>query len=245
MKQPLARNSCTPAITGQPDQYVAGSGQLVGVLEFAVGARSENLPASGKEEPMPNTCYFVECDETIRSDHYLCRPHWDQEQDGEIDECGNCDQFKSSEYELCLTCKRELSRSKRKAGKSPRKTKVGESKPEYVLDAPDPRPRKDEDTDVFYVYILALNDGKYYAGQTNDIKSRILEHNRGKTKATIGKNPKLVWFSRVRTRPEAEAYEKDLKKLCRDENDRVVSRTMVVPFLEIVDLVQDPRKSAT
>ncbi len=173
----------------------------------------------------------------------MCRPHWELEQDDFIDECAKCGQYKASEYELCLTCKRELSRSKRKASKPSRKTKVAESKPEYVLDAPDPRPRKDDETDVFYVYLLSLSDSKYYAGQTNNLKARILEHNRGKTKSTADKNPKLVWFSRVRTRSEAEAYEKELSELCRDENDRPVSR-MVIEFLELRDLVQDIRNPA-
>lgn len=192
---------------------------------------------------MPKICEFVECDESIRSNHHLCRPHWEQEQDDEIDKCGGCGQYKLSEYELCLTCKREQSRSKKKSSRNKTKSKVAESKPEYVVGAPDPRPRKDDETDVFYVYLLSLSDSKYYAGQTNNLKARILEHNRGKTRSTADKNPKLVWFSRVRTRSEAEAYEKELSKLCRDENDRAVS-TMVVEFLEIIDLVHDLRKPA-
>ena len=192
---------------------------------------------------MLKVCNHFECAESIPSEHYLCTPHWVQEQKGEIDECGNCGKFKSAEYEHCLPCKWAFSRSKRKADKSPRKTKVAESTPDYVLDAPDPRPRKDEDTAVFYVYLLSLSDGKFRPGLTNDLKSRVLEHNRGKTKDTSGKNPKLVWFSRVRTRSEAEAYEKYLEKLCREENDRPVSR-MVVEFLELRELVQDIRKPA-
>ena len=192
---------------------------------------------------MPNICNFVECDESIRSDHYLCRPHWEQEQDDEIDECGNCGQYKLSEYELCLPCKRELSRSKKNSSRTKTKSKVAESRPEYVAGGPDPRPRRDDDTDVFYVYLLSLNDGKFYAGQTNNLKARLVEHNRGKTRSTSDKNPKLVWFSRARTRSDATAYEQELRKLCRNQNDRAVS-TMVAEFLELIGLVYDLRKPA-
>ena len=190
---------------------------------------------------MSNICNFVECDESIPAHHYLCTPHWELKQVGYIDECDGCGQYKMSEYELCLTCKRELSRSKRKASRTKTKSKVAESKPEYVVDAPDPRPRKDAETDVFYVYLLSLNDGKFYAGQTNNLKARLVEHNRGKTRSTADKNPKLVWFSRARTRADAMAYEQELRKLCRNENDRAVS-TMVAEFLELIGLVYDLRK---
>ena len=192
---------------------------------------------------MPNICNFVECDESIRSDHYLCRAHWEQEQDDEIDECDNCGQYKLSQYEFCLTCKQELSRSKKNSSRTKTKSKVAESRPEYVAGGPDPRPRRDDDTDVFYVYLLSLNDGKFYAGQTNNLKARLVEHNRGKTRSTSDKNPKLVWFSRARTRSDATAYEQELRKLCRNQNDRAVS-TMVAEFLELIGLVYDLRKPA-
>ena len=191
---------------------------------------------------MPNTCNFVECDESIRLDHhYLCRPHWDQEQNEEIDECANCGQHKLAEYEFCLTCKRELSRSKRKASRTKTKSKVAESTPDYVLDAPDPRPRKDDDTDVFYVYLLYLNDGDYYVGHTNDLGPRYIEHTTGQSKSTKGKNPRLAWFTRVRTRDEAKEHERFLKKQC-DINRRAITR-MIDEFLVLMDRVHDPRKT--
>ena len=190
---------------------------------------------------MPNICNFVECDESIRSDHYLCRAHWEQEQDDEIDECDNCGQYKLSQYELCITCKRKLSRSKASANRAPRKTKVAESKPEYVAGGPDPRRRKDDDTDVFYVYLLYLNDGDYYVGHTNALGSRYIEHTTGQSKSTRGKNPKLAWFTRVRTRSEAREHEKFLKEQC-DSNRRAVTR-MIDEFLVLMDHVHNPRKT--
>ena len=190
---------------------------------------------------MPNICNFVECDESIPARHYLCTPHWELERVGYIDECDGCGQYKLSEYEFCLTCKRELSRSKRKASRTKTKSKVAESKPEYIVDAPDPRPRKDAETDVFYVYLLHLKGGKYYAGQTNDLGTRNLEHLFGKTTSTRGKEPKLVWFSMVHTRGEAKAYEKFLKELC-DNNERAITR-MIYKFLELIKNVKDPRET--
>ena len=192
---------------------------------------------------MPKLCEFVECDESIRSNHHLCRPHWEEEQEDEIDKCDGCGQYKLSQYEFCLDCKREQSRSKKKASGTKSKSKVAESKPEYVLDAPDPRPRKDEDTDVFYVYLLLLNDGKFYAGHTNNLKARLVEHKRGKTRSTADKKPRLVWFSRTRTRSDATSYEQELRKICQNENDRAVT-TMVIEFLELRELVHDLRKPA-
>ena len=190
---------------------------------------------------MPKLCEFVECDESIRSNHHLCRPHWEEEQEDEIDRCGGCGQYKLSQYEFCLDCKREQSRSKKKASGTKSKSKVAESKPEYVVDAPDPRPRRDAETDVFYVYLLHLKGGKYYAGQTNDLGTRYMEHVTGKSKSTRGKNPKLAWFSRVRTREEAREYEKYLKKVCKD-NERAINK-MVNEFLVLIKDVHDPKKS--
>ena len=188
---------------------------------------------------MPKICEFVECDESIPSHHHLCWPHWDQEQDDEIDKCF-CGQYKPSQYELCLTCKRKLSKSKASTSRAPRKAKVAESKPEYVVGAPDPRPRKDDDSDVFYVYLLLLDDGSYYAGQTRELGPRYLEHTSGQTKSTKGKNPKLVWFTRVRTREEAREYEKFLNRL-RKDNVRAITR-MIDEFLVLIDHVHNPRK---
>ena len=129
---------------------------------------------------------------------------------------------------------------KRTPAGHPRKTKVAESKPEYVVGAPDPRPRKDDDSDVFYVYLLLLDDGSYYAGQTRELGPRYLEHTSGQTKSTKGKNPKLVWFTRVRTREEAREYEKFLNRL-RKDNVRAITR-MIDEFLVLIDHVHNPRK---
>lgn len=45
-----------------------------------------------------------------------------------------------------------------------------------------------------YLYILKLDEGKYYVGQTDDLELRLKEHQDGTTPSTRGKNPRLAWF---------------------------------------------------
>ena len=48
---------------------------------------------------------------------------------------------------------------------------------------------------VWYVYIIELEDGGYYVGQTNDLPTRCAEHALGGgAKATATQKGKLVWF---------------------------------------------------
>ena len=54
----------------------------------------------------------------------------------------------------------------------------------------------DEEGDVFFIYILKLDGGNFYAGHTRELRERMGEHRDGKTRSTAGKNPRLVWFDR-------------------------------------------------
>ena len=81
----------------------------------------------------------------------------------------------------------------------------------------------DAEATEFYVYILKLDRGRFYAGQTRELRERLMEHRDGLTKSTAGQNPKLVWFSTVPTREEAVTVEVELKRLC-DKNPREVRR---------------------
>jgi len=49
---------------------------------------------------------------------------------------------------------------------------------------------------IRYLYILKLDGGQYYVGQSNDLEIRLKEHEDGLTRSTAGKHPKLVWFER-------------------------------------------------
>ena len=49
----------------------------------------------------------------------------------------------------------------------------------------------DKDADRFFVYILLLNSGEYYVGQTREIHERLHEHRNNQNRSTKGKEPKL------------------------------------------------------
>ena len=66
---------------------------------------------------------------------------------------------------------------------------------------------------MFYVYVL--NSNKYnelYIGSTNDLKGRIIEHNRGKVKSTHLKKPyKLIYYEAYKAESDARRRESMLK----------------------------------
>lgn len=66
---------------------------------------------------------------------------------------------------------------------------------------------------MFYVYVLkSLKDGKYYFGQTNNIKTRITQHFYGKVLSTRNRRPlKLVGYKIYQTRSEAMWMEHKIK----------------------------------
>ncbi len=66
---------------------------------------------------------------------------------------------------------------------------------------------------MFYVYVL--NSIKYrelYIGSTNDLRRRIIEHNRGKVESTRDKKPyRLVYYEAYGIESDARRREKMLK----------------------------------
>ena len=66
---------------------------------------------------------------------------------------------------------------------------------------------------MYYVYALVSNKRKrIYVGLTGDLKSRIREHNLGKTKSTKYYKPwTLLYFEKLNTRVAARNREKKLK----------------------------------
>lgn len=67
---------------------------------------------------------------------------------------------------------------------------------------------------MYYIYLLkSSKDGKLYIGFTNDLKRRILEHNRGLSKSTNYRGPfKLVYYEAYASKKDAKQREKMLKK---------------------------------
>ena len=72
--------------------------------------------------------------------------------------------------------------------------------------------KKDGGINQFYVYILRLNNGKFYVGHTKELITRITEHREGQTISTAGENPKLRYFEVFPTREEAMVREHELKR---------------------------------
>ena len=208
---------------------------------------------------MPNICNFVECDESIRSDHHLCKPHWEQEQrTTEINKCANCGQYKPSEYELCLPCKRKVSQFQKERQPGP-KTQVESCRIEARIrcrSAPDPRPRKDAETDVFYVYLLHVKgDGNTTPAKpmisARDLWSTLQRQNQIHQRTRI---PNWYGFQgSVHAKRQANTR-RIPEKSVPENNDRAIT-TMVNEFLESdqrrrhdlkkTPIATDPRRSPT
>lgn len=72
--------------------------------------------------------------------------------------------------------------------KKPQILKYGNKQLDYI-----PRPsqawsKNDEGVDNFYTYILKLENGDFYIGQTREIRERMVEHKTGRIISTAGKN---------------------------------------------------------
>ena len=165
-------------------------------------------------------CGHQDCEQRIASWFKLCGPHNKSKEDGEIDECPNCGQYKDVNYPLCRNCNAaSKDRSVKRRGKY-----EPESNPKWEA--------ADEEGDNFFVYILKLDGGKFYAGHTRELRERLSEHRDGKALSTAGKNPRLVWFEIRDTRKEAADGEAYLKEII-EKNEREVRR-MVTEFLDLI-----------
>ena len=152
----------------------------------------------------------------------MCYDHWMDFQDGLVDECPGCGRAKDAQYGQCLDCYRSPPRQQARAAKT------RWYKPEYspAWDAGDAVATQ------FFVYVLKLDGGDFYAGQTRELRERLLEHSDGRVKSTEGRNPKLVWFGILPTREAATSVEVELKRLV-DANPREIRR-MVIGFRDLV-----------
>ena len=165
-------------------------------------------------------CKYQDCERRIQSWYDLCAPHNDSKRKGEIDECPGCGNYKDAIFPQCRACHASARTN------NPRSQQKYEPERNPKWDA------ADEEGDVFFVYILKLDGGKFYAGHTRELRERMSEHRDGKTKSTAGKNPRLVWFEDVDTREKAAEAEAYLKELI-DKNEREVRR-MVTEFLDLI-----------
>ena len=167
------------------------------------------------------TCKFWDCDKLIRGHFEYCYDHYQASQKGEINDCPECGRAKDAKYETCLDC---------------RPSRVGTSSQQrpsrYQQEHSPAWQAGDDKATAFFVYILKLKDLTFYAGQTRELRERLMGHRDGTTKSTSGQDPKLVWFAIVPSREEATSLEVQLKKLC-DRNPREIRR-WILTFQDLV-----------
>ncbi|HNQ67105.1 MAG TPA: GIY-YIG nuclease family protein [Bacteroidales bacterium] len=67
----------------------------------------------------------------------------------------------------------------------------------------------------YYIYILYSEKfDKYYYGQTNDLKERLIKHNSKKVNSTAKYSPWIIFaYKELETRSEAIAFERKIKNL--------------------------------
>ena len=75
-----------------------------------------------------------------------------------------------------------------------------------------------------YVYVVECSDGTLYTGYTTDVERRVEEHNAGEgAKYTRGRTPvEVVHVEKYATRSEAMSREAEIKKMPREEKERLV-----------------------
>ena len=221
-------------------------------MDAAKGLKGEDqMVSTSRRRTTGKTCKYWNCKERVRYDY--CTEHYRDLKAGKIDECPGCGRAKDAKYPTCLDCK-DKPRSAVKeavkgvvrgavkgaiegAAKSATRSESG-GKPRarydrYREEHSDAWSAGDADASEFYVYVLKLNDGTFYAGQTREIRERLMEHRDGTTRTTVGKDPKLVWFSTVSTRKQATELEVIVKKVC-DRNPREIRR-WILKFQDLVD----------
>jgi predicted GIY-YIG superfamily endonuclease len=149
-------------------------------------------------------CAYVGCKRGVPGFLYLCTEHYKDEQDGLVNKCPECGRYKDAQYELCVEC------YKKRPNKESNKGKIIDSAGRY------------------FVYILKLDNGDYYIGETDSLRERIEEHKDGKTVSTKGRNPVLRYFEIVMGKDVAIKRERELQELNRVNNRAV--RKMINEF---------------
>lgn len=77
---------------------------------------------------------------------------------------------------------------------------------------------------MWHVYILQCSDSSYYVGMTEDLKTRVCDHNKGRgARYTKLKRPvKLVYSEEAQGKRAAEAREQELKKLSLKNKEKLI-----------------------
>ncbi|MFC2002120.1 GIY-YIG nuclease family protein [Chloroflexota bacterium] len=173
-----------------------------------------------------NRCQFWICETIIKNGYFLCYEHHGEYNAGQLDKCPNCGQYKRKKYDLCLTCKSETSDTTISTHDS-----FGAHNIAYQLEHSEAWKKKDSYAENFYAYILQLDNSKFYAGHTRDLRARLSEHKDGKTTSTAGQDIKLKYYERFDNRGSARQREIELKRLI-DHDERQV-RKIIIDFHDL------------
>ena len=200
-------------------------------------AQREQPKAALEKVRQPNICLYWKCERSAGPNdpnHVLCDLHHDQLEKGLIGECPQCGQAKETRYKVCAQCydKRHQRSSKVPEKQRQQRPPMAPVQRRSQVEHSKTWEKGDESADQFFVYILKLDGGKFYAGHTRELRERLAEHRDGETMSTAGKNPKLVWYSMLPTREQVAAREVELKKLI-NSNPREIRR-MVISFQDLV-----------
>ena len=183
--------------------------------ELATAVRRPGLPKPGSQ-----FCARLGCQRPATFERPLCHPHWKEWDAYELAECARCHWLLAPDFNEafgfsglveersdvgfhCDPCLAEVLHPDEWPWKGgPDRERLGEV-PVVLAHAPLVRVLR-------YVYILKLDGGEMYVGQTPNLVIRMQEHRDGLAPSTKGKHPRLVYF---------ETYEGEKARVTERENE--------------------------
>ena len=84
-------------------------------------------------------------------------------------------------------------------------------------------------SELNYTYILECKDGTYYTGWTNNLETRLKDHNEGRgAKYTKARLPvSLIYHEEFQTKEEAMRREYAIKHMTRSEKESLIKAPSV------------------
>ncbi len=84
-----------------------------------------------------------------------------------------------------------------------------------------------------YTYMVRCADGSLYTGWTTDLDARVKTHNSGRgAKYTKARRPVvLVWYHKSADKIAAQRLERAVKKLTKQQKERLVANPSLLPSL--------------
>ncbi len=167
---------------------------------------------------MEQFCARWGCNKSATYDKPLCYEHWLEWEAWELEECNRCHWFYFADSgvvydesgwdnEFPFLCDDCLWMTLVEAGRRPPWDGTpGKTKPAAPA-------RTDLARTVRYIYIVKLDAGEFYVGQTTNLRIRMQEHADGTQQQTRGKNLRLVYY---------EQYEGERDLINQRENELTV-----------------------